>query len=130
MTDRNSLGRRDFLKGVAGATVGVVGFPYIVSSSAFGNASNVPPSERITMGCIGVGWQGGSNLNSYGKKIVKLLLSAMLIKIFFEELSIELTITIRIKTARLMRIIGIYWLAMISIRYHSVCPTIGMRYQL
>jgi predicted dehydrogenase len=65
MVDRNSLGRRDFLKKAAGATVGVMGFPYIVASSALGNADNVPPSERITMGCIGVGWQGGSNMNSF-----------------------------------------------------------------
>jgi hypothetical protein len=42
-----------------------MGFPYIVASSALGNADTVPPSERIIMGCIGVGWQGGSNLNSF-----------------------------------------------------------------
>jgi hypothetical protein len=65
MADRNALGRREFLKRSAGAAVGVAGFPYVVSSSALGNADNVPPSERITMGCIGVGWQGGSNMNSF-----------------------------------------------------------------
>ena len=65
MVDGNALGRRDFLKKDAGATVGVMGFPYIVTSSALGNADTVPPSEQITMGCIGVGWQGGSNMNSF-----------------------------------------------------------------
>jgi predicted dehydrogenase len=65
MADRNALGRREFLKKAAGATVGVLGFPYIVSSSALGNAGNISPSERITMGCIGMGWQGGSNMNSF-----------------------------------------------------------------
>ena len=57
--------RRQFLRGAAGTAVGAVGFPYIVSSSALGKAGSVAPSERITMGCIGVGWQGGSNMNSF-----------------------------------------------------------------
>jgi len=65
MAHRNALGRRKSLKKTAGATVGVMGFPYIVASSALGNAGNMPPSERITMGCIGVGRQGGSNMNSF-----------------------------------------------------------------
>ncbi len=65
MAHRIALGRREFLKKDAGATVGVMGFPYIVFSSALGKAGKVPPSERITMGCIGVGWQGGSNMNSF-----------------------------------------------------------------
>jgi hypothetical protein len=65
MAHRNALGRREFLKKAAGASVGVMGFPYIVASSVLGKAGNVPPSERITMGCVGVGWQGGSNMNSF-----------------------------------------------------------------
>ena len=65
MLDRNALGRREYLKRAAGATVGMMGIPYIVSSSALGKAGTVSPSERITMGCIGVGWQGGSNMNSF-----------------------------------------------------------------
>jgi len=65
MAYRNALGRREYFKKAAGATVGVMGFPYIVTSSALDNADTVPPSERITMGCIGVGWQGGSNMNSF-----------------------------------------------------------------
>ncbi len=71
MAGRNRVSRRQFLKGAAGTAVGMVGFgfpqsggpPYIVSSSALGKAGSVAPSERITMGCIGVGWQGGSNMN-------------------------------------------------------------------
>ena len=65
MAGRNALGRRQFLKRAAGTAAGAMGFPYIVSSSALGKADNVAPSERITMGCIGVGWQGGSNMNSF-----------------------------------------------------------------
>jgi predicted dehydrogenase len=68
MADRNALGRRQFLKRTAGATVGVLGFADIISSSALGRSGSIAPSERITMGCIGVGWQGGSNMNSFLKE--------------------------------------------------------------
>jgi len=72
-THRNGLSRRQFLKRAAGTSAGAVGFPYIVSSSVLGKAEgprkagthSIAPSERITMGCIGVGWQGGSNMNSF-----------------------------------------------------------------
>jgi len=62
---RSVCDRRQFLKGAAGTVAGAMGFPYIVSSSALVKAGSVAPSERITMGCIGVGWQGGSNMNSF-----------------------------------------------------------------
>jgi len=54
MNDR-AIDRRRFIKGAA---AGVVGFPYLVSSSALGNAGGVAASERITVGCVGVGAQG------------------------------------------------------------------------
>jgi predicted dehydrogenase len=62
---KNTFNRRQFLKKVAGAAVGAMGFPYIVPSSALGKSGFVTPSERITIGCIGVGWQGTSNLFSF-----------------------------------------------------------------
>lgn len=65
MSDKKVTSRRRFLKKAAGTAIGVVGFPYIVPSSALGNTESVAPSNRITMGCIGVGWQGTSNLNSF-----------------------------------------------------------------
>lgn len=65
MADRNALGRRDFLKKTAGATVGAMGCPCIFVSSALGNSDTVPPSERIIIGSIGVGWQGGSNMTPF-----------------------------------------------------------------
>ena len=69
MTIRNDLNnRRQFLKTAAGTAVGVIGFPYIVPSSALGKAGDVAPSNRVTMGCIGVGWQGTSNLKSFIKE--------------------------------------------------------------
>src|SRR4030042_4924727 len=65
MTGKENVSRRGFLKNAAGAAVGVIGVPYIVPSSVLGQAGGVAPSNRITMGCIGVGWQGGSNLGSF-----------------------------------------------------------------
>jgi len=65
MMNKNDISRRQFLKKSAGTAVGVIGFPYIVQSSALGRAGKVAPSNRITMGCIGVGWQGTNNMNSF-----------------------------------------------------------------
>jgi len=65
MSNKNNISRRLFLTKAAGTAVGAVSFPYIVPSSALGKAGSASPSNRITMGCIGVGWQGGSNMNSF-----------------------------------------------------------------
>lgn len=56
-------GRREFLRSLAG-TAAVVGFPTIVPASALGADGNVAPSDRIVMGSIGVGGQGGGHLRS------------------------------------------------------------------
>jgi len=65
MVSKKHISRRQFITGTAGAALGAISFPYVVASSALGQAGNVAPSERITMGCIGVGWQGESNLNAF-----------------------------------------------------------------
>ncbi len=65
MAKRGHISRRQFVVTTAGAALGAVGLAYIVPASALGQADSVAPSERITMGCIGVGWQGGSNLDSF-----------------------------------------------------------------
>jgi predicted dehydrogenase len=63
------VSRRRFLRNAAGVSMGVAGFPYIISSSALGAGGSVAPSERITLGCIGVGGQGTSNMRGFlGKK--------------------------------------------------------------
>ncbi len=56
------IGRRQFLKKAA---AGVVGVPYFVSSSALGLGGKVPASERIVVGCIGVGARGSSMMRSF-----------------------------------------------------------------
>ena len=58
------LSRRRFLKNTAGITVGAIGFPYIVPSSALGKAGSTAPSNRVTIGSIGVGGRGALNTRS------------------------------------------------------------------
>jgi predicted dehydrogenase len=60
--------RRQFLKRAAGATAGAVVFPYVIPASALGNAGNVAASERITVGCIGVGPQGSGDMGNFLKQ--------------------------------------------------------------
>jgi predicted dehydrogenase len=54
-----TIDRRLFLKRAAGTTAGVISFPYIVSSSALG------ASEKITVGCVGVGPQGSGVMGNF-----------------------------------------------------------------
>jgi predicted dehydrogenase len=59
------LSRRGFLREAAGASAAIVGFPHFVPSSVFGQAGTVAPSNRIVMGCIGVGGQGTYNMKAF-----------------------------------------------------------------
>lgn len=59
------ISRRQFLKGATVAAAGVAGFPYLVPSSALGRAGSVAPSNRIVIGCIGVGGQGTRNMLAF-----------------------------------------------------------------
>lgn len=60
-----TINRRSFLQKTAGLAAGMVGFPYIVRSSALGKAGTVAPSNRLVMAQIGCGGMGGGNLNSF-----------------------------------------------------------------
>lgn len=55
------LNRRSFLKRSATA----IAAPVIIPGSALGLNGRAAPSERITIGCIGVGGQGGSNMAAF-----------------------------------------------------------------
>lgn len=59
------INRRGFLNRAAGAAVGAIGFPYIVCPSALGKAGSVAPSNRIVMGCIGMGGMGTNNMRGF-----------------------------------------------------------------
>jgi predicted dehydrogenase len=56
------LSRRRFLRQTATAVGAALAVPAIVPASALGRNGLIPPSDRITMGFIGVGNQGGGHL--------------------------------------------------------------------
>jgi len=60
-----NVDRRGFLKRAGVLAGGAIGFPWIVPSSVLGRGGIVPPSEKIVMGCIGVGWQGEGNMKNF-----------------------------------------------------------------
>ena len=59
------ISRREFLKNSAALTTAALGFPYIVKSSTFGADGSTAPSNRIVMGCIGIGGQGTFNMKAF-----------------------------------------------------------------
>jgi predicted dehydrogenase len=69
MSQENRVSRRAFLGGAAAA----VAAPYIVPASVLGREGWKPPSERITMGFIGIGNMGGGHfgevLGSWRKQL-------------------------------------------------------------
>src|SRR5436190_13112295 len=58
---RTNLSRRQFLA-VTGMAVAA---PTFIPASALGRDGKPAPSERITVGAIGCGWQGGSNMGGF-----------------------------------------------------------------
>jgi len=64
MTKRE-IDRRQFLRGAALTAATVSGFPYLARSSALGKDGSVTPSNRITVGCVGVGGQGTNNMRDF-----------------------------------------------------------------
>ena len=60
----HSLGRRQFLKKAAGLGAALA-LPAIVPAFALGAAGRPAPSNRVTVGCIGVGGQGNGNLGGF-----------------------------------------------------------------
>lgn len=59
--------RRNFIKHVA-QSAAVLTFPYLIPSSALGRAGTIPPSEKITMGFIGVGGMGTGDMRGFLEK--------------------------------------------------------------
>ena len=64
MSQDKKSSRRQFLKGTAMAA-GALTLPYVVPSSAPGQAGTVAPSERIVMASIGLGIQGTGLLRAF-----------------------------------------------------------------
>jgi len=65
---KKRITRRGFLKKASGAAIGAISFPYIISSSALGKAGIVAPSNRITIGFIGIGAWGKRDLSDFLNK--------------------------------------------------------------
>ncbi|HPG40687.1 MAG TPA: Gfo/Idh/MocA family oxidoreductase [bacterium] len=61
MQNNNHFNRRTFLKNTVGAALGVS----LVPASAWSQQNNVLPSNRLTLGFIGVGVQGGGLLRGF-----------------------------------------------------------------
>ncbi|MCP4611212.1 MAG: Gfo/Idh/MocA family oxidoreductase [Planctomycetes bacterium] len=57
--------RRSLLKNSAGLIASTITFPYVIPSSALGKDGAIAPSERLTMGAIGLGGQGMHNLRNF-----------------------------------------------------------------
>jgi hypothetical protein len=53
------------MKGTLGGAAGVLGFPTIIPASALGAGGATPPSDRITMGSIGVGAMGTGDMRAF-----------------------------------------------------------------
>ncbi|MBW8040871.1 MAG: Gfo/Idh/MocA family oxidoreductase [Planctomycetes bacterium] len=65
MGKKKIISRRRFLKRATGLSMAAAGFPYFVPSSALGKAGNVAASNRIIVGCVGVGPQGTGVMGNF-----------------------------------------------------------------
>src|SRR5512137_1773915 len=62
MNSTPAITRRQFLRQTTAAVAAAFAAPVIAPASALGRNGAMSPSERITMGFIGVGGQGGGHL--------------------------------------------------------------------
>jgi predicted dehydrogenase len=62
---KDQPGRRKFLKTTRQAVTGALVFPHIVPSFVLGRAGPVPPSDKINIGCVGLGGQGTRNMQQF-----------------------------------------------------------------
>lgn len=62
MKGSSPLSRRSFLATTAKVATATLAAPTIIPASVLGRAGLIPPSERVTMGFIGIGGQGGGHL--------------------------------------------------------------------
>jgi predicted dehydrogenase len=80
------MNRRKLLKATAALGAAVTGFSTIVPGRVLGAQGAVPPSEKIVMGCIGVGSMGGGHLRSFtGQDDVRMVAACDLRRKFRER---------------------------------------------
>jgi predicted dehydrogenase len=61
----NLLNRRNFLKQTTGLAVSAAAFPSLAPATALGQSGKAAPSNRIVVGCIGVGPQGQGDMGNF-----------------------------------------------------------------
>jgi predicted dehydrogenase len=65
MADNGRVTRRQFLGRSAAVAAGAAALPTIIASSALGKDGAVAPSNRIVMGCIGMGGMGRNDMRVF-----------------------------------------------------------------
>jgi len=61
---KKQISRRRFLISATGLVAGAAAAPMLIPSRVL-SQEGVLPGEKVTMGCIGVGWQGTSNMENF-----------------------------------------------------------------
>ena len=65
MSQKKGIGRRQFMRYSTGAAVTGFGFPYIIPSSVLGRSNLFLPSDKITVGCVGMGGMGREDMETF-----------------------------------------------------------------
>ena len=119
--------RRDFIKTSAGTIASLAVFPYIIPSSILGRNNFVPPSDKIRIGCIGIGWQGTGNMQAFLREKDTIVMAVCDIdKNHLKNGKILLILSTEIMTVKLMQIIKKFLIVKIWMRYLSHYRIIGM----
>jgi hypothetical protein len=101
------IDRRQLLKSATGIAAGAIAFPYIVPSSALGRAGSVAPSNRIVMGCIGMGGMGTGDMRGFlSKSQVQVVVVCDVDKNQRDKARKSSTVNTRTMTARRIWIFG------------------------
>lgn len=61
----SNMTRRQFIKRAGSLAAGAAAFPYIIPGAALGLNGATAPSNRITIGCIGMGGMGTGNMEGF-----------------------------------------------------------------
>jgi len=65
MDDLKNMDRRQFIKCTVGAAMGGMAVPYIIPSSVLAQSAGVAPSNKITVGCVGMGGMGNGDMETF-----------------------------------------------------------------
>ncbi len=68
MKETENVNRRQFLRHSSQLAIKSISFPYFINTVVFGKSGRITPSNRITVGCIGVGGVGVWDLKSFLSK--------------------------------------------------------------